>query len=73
MFSMEINKALGPDNIHVEFYQHCWEVVKHDIFNLFTHFNLGNMDVKRLNYGITTLLPKTAEVAKIQQFRPICL
>jgi hypothetical protein len=31
------------------------------------------LDVKRLNYGIITLLPKVTDVERIQQFRPICL
>jgi hypothetical protein len=35
--------------------------------------HLALLDVKRLNYGIITLLPKTADANKIQQFRPICL
>jgi hypothetical protein len=31
------------------------------------------MDIKRINYGIITLLPKTKEASRIQQFIPICL
>ena len=73
LFSMETNKAPGPDNIPVEFYQHCWEVVKNDIMRLFLDFYNNNFDVQRLNYGVITLLPKMAEANRIQQFRPICL
>ena len=29
--------------------------------------------MRRLNYGIITLLPKIQDAEKIQQFRPICL
>jgi hypothetical protein len=29
-----------------------------DIFNLFIHFHLGKLDVKRLNYGFIMLLLK---------------
>jgi hypothetical protein len=43
LFSMEVNKA--PGNIPVEFYHHCWEVVKNDVVNLFAAFYLGNLDV----------------------------
>jgi hypothetical protein len=35
LFSMKKNKAPGPDNIPIEFYQHCWLIVKNDIMNLF--------------------------------------
>jgi hypothetical protein len=31
------------------------------------------MDIKRLNYGIITLIPKTKEAVRIQQYKPICL
>ena len=33
----------------------------------------GDLDIKRLNYGIITLVPKTKEVNQIQKFSPICL
>ena len=73
LFSMEPNKAPGPDNIPVEFYQHCWEVVKNDIMHLFVDFYNNELDVQRLNYGVITLLPKMSDANRIQQFRPICL
>jgi hypothetical protein len=25
LFEMRVNRAPGPDNIPIEFYQHCWE------------------------------------------------
>jgi hypothetical protein len=58
LFSMALNKAPGPDNIPIEFYQHRWDLVKWDIMNLFHAFHVGCLDVSRLNYGIITLLPK---------------
>ena len=73
LFSMAHNRAPGPDNIPVEFYQVCWDIVKEDIMRLFEHFRKGTLDVQRLNYGVITLFPKTADADKIQQFRPICL
>jgi hypothetical protein len=33
----------------------------------------GTLDIKRLNYGIITLLPKIKDAENIQQYRPICL
>jgi hypothetical protein len=39
LFSMEVNKALGPDNIIVEYYQHCWEFLKNDVMALFVVFS----------------------------------
>jgi hypothetical protein len=73
LFSMDKNKAPGPDNIPIEFFQHCWGVVNHDIMRLFHHFHDGTLDIKRLNYGVITLLPKISGADKITQYRPICL
>jgi hypothetical protein len=73
LFSMEKNKAAGPDKIPIEFYQSCWDIVKGDIIQLFADFFEEKVDISRLNYGIITLLPKISDASKIQQFRPICL
>jgi hypothetical protein len=40
---------------------------------LFEDFDLGNLDIKRINFGIITLLPRVKDAERIQQFRPICL
>jgi len=42
LFQMEKNKAAGPDKIPIEFYQHCWEIIKEDILEMFGDFILGN-------------------------------
>jgi mannosylglycoprotein endo-beta-mannosidase len=73
LFSMEVNRAPGPDNIPIEFFQHCWHIVQFDILNMFARFFNGTLDVQRLNYGVITLLPKVSGADKIQQYRPICL
>lgn len=66
LFSMESNRAPGPDNIPVEFYKHCWEFVKNDIMHLFKAFHNNTLDVARLNYGVITLIPKMNGAKKIQ-------
>jgi hypothetical protein len=45
LFKMESNKAVGPDNIPVEFYQSCWSIVKEDLVELFAEFHNGGLDV----------------------------
>jgi hypothetical protein len=47
--------------------------MKHNVMELFEEFHKGTLDIRRINYGIITLLPKVKEAIKIQQFRPICL
>lgn len=73
VFSMEKNTAPGPDHFRVEFYQHCWEIIKDDLTNLFADFHKKNLDIGRFNYGIITLLAKVKDANTIKQYRPICL
>ena len=56
-----------------EFYQQFWDVIKGDLMQIF--HDLHNVDISlfSLNFGVITLLPKTQEANKIQQYRPICL
>jgi hypothetical protein len=70
---MDKNKASGPDGIPIEFYQHCWGILKYDVLEMFADFYDGTLDIRRLNYGIITLLPKSKDARKIQKYRPICL
>ena len=41
--------------------------------DMFLEFEIHNLDLGRLNYGVITLIPKLKEATKIQQYRPICL
>jgi hypothetical protein len=40
---------------------------------LFNNFHKGRLDIKMLNYGIITLLPKVKDANRIHQFRLIYL
>ena len=73
IFDMEHNKATGPDGFPAKFYQHFWEVIKGDLMDMFHDLHNGDLPLFSLNFGVITLLPKTQETNKIQQFRPICL
>ena len=59
IFSMEHNKAPGPDGFPAEFYQHFWEVIKGDLMNMFHDLHFGDLPLFSLNFGVITLLPKT--------------
>jgi hypothetical protein len=72
LFLMEKNKAAGSHGMSIEFYQSCWEFIKDDIMEMFGDLYIGKLDVKRLDYGIITLLPKVKDAIRIQQYRPIC-
>jgi hypothetical protein len=57
----------------VEFYQAGWDVIKRDMLDMLTEFGNHKLDIGRLNYGVITLIPKSKEAGRIQQYRPICL
>lgn len=65
LFQMETNKAASPNKIPIEFYQTCWEIVKHDIIQLFADFHAEKVNISRINYGIITLLPKKTDASTI--------
>jgi mannosylglycoprotein endo-beta-mannosidase len=44
------NKAPGPDGIPVEFFQKCWEIVKHDVMHLFHDWHGGDLNLYQLNF-----------------------
>jgi hypothetical protein len=50
-----------------------WGYIKGEIMNMVYDFNLNKLDLKRLNYGVITLVPKLKETNTIKQYRPICL
>ena len=70
---MEHNKALGLIGFPAEFYKHFWVVIKGDLVDMFHDLHIGDLPLFNLNFGVLTLLPKTQNANKIQQFRPICL
>ena len=70
---MEHNKAPGLDGFPTEFYQQFWDVIKGDLMNMFHDLHKGDLPLFSLHFGVITLLPKTQEASKIQQYRPICL
>jgi len=70
---MEHNKAPDPDGFPAEFYQQFWDVIKGDLMNMFHDLYKGDLLLFSLNFGVITLLPKTQEASKIQQYKPICL
>jgi hypothetical protein len=71
--TMKGNTTPGSDHMPVEFYQACWEIIRVDLMDMFHEFWRHELGVDRLNYGIITLIPKTKEATRIQQYGPICL
>jgi hypothetical protein len=73
MISTKSDTAPGPDGIPVFFYKHFWPLVHQQLFLLLESFTRGFLPLKRLNYGILSLIPKVVGADQISQFRPIAL
>jgi hypothetical protein len=58
---MKSDSAPGPNGFTVIFFKKLWMYVKNGIINMVKHFNMNKLDLKRLNFGIITLVPKVQE------------
>ena len=73
MMEMKECSAPGLDGFGAIFYKNFRVLIKEDVFVMFQDFWAGLLDIKRLKYGVITLVPKLKEANTIKQFRPICL
>ena len=73
VWSCYVDGAPGPDGLSFLFYQKFWNLIKNDVVHLFNDFHRGDLDLKRLNFALVTLIPKVGEATNMKQFRPISL
>jgi len=67
------NKALGPDEFTMTFFQKCWEVLKVDIIEVLKEFHNSGKFEKSLHATFVLLIPKKVGAVEIEDFRPISL
>jgi hypothetical protein len=63
----------GPNGFTVLFFKKLSQYIKRGIIDMVQDFNRGCLDLRRLNYGVITLVPKVKEANSIKQYRPICV
>lgn len=73
VMNLKDNSALGPNGFNSGFFKTCWEIYRAYLYRMFQDFHKGELDIKRLNFGVITLVPKLKEANTIKQYRPICL
>lgn len=73
IFEMKSASAPGPNGFGVHFFKTFWPVIKRDYMALFADLYKRELDIRRLNYGVITLVPKIKEANNIKQYKPICL
>lgn len=70
---MPADRALGPDGFSGCFLKACWHIVKEDFYELCFDFYDGKLDIKSLNTGFITLIPKIQSPETANDYRPITL
>jgi len=73
IFSMKSSSAPGPNGFGAHFLKTFWPTIKGDYLALFQDFYKGDLDIRRMNYGVITLVPKIKEANNIKHYRSICL
>jgi hypothetical protein len=70
---MKSNSAPGPNGFIVVFFKKLWGLISGVLLKMVRDFNNNKLDLKRLNFGVITLVPKLKYANTIKQYRPICL
>ena len=70
---MPPDRAPGPDGFNGAFLKACWFIIKEDFYRLCDEFHSGTLNLKSLNYGYITPIPKTRAPETVNDFRPITL
>jgi hypothetical protein len=73
VMDMKENSAPGPNGFIVSFFRKFWDLIKGDMMKMFQDLWNHQLDLKRLNFGVITLVRKIKEANTIKHFRPICL
>lgn len=73
IFDMKKDAAPGPNGFGASFFQSFWDLIKEKYYSMFIDFHKGVLDIKRLNFGVITLVPKVQDANNINQYMPICL
>ena len=69
---MAKGKAPGPDGLSIEFYIHCWSIIKHEVDMLRELFST-QLIKPQIKSGYLTLIHKKGPKNQITNYRPISL
>lgn len=73
MWSLDGNKATGPDGFSIAFYKACWDVIRGDLMLVIQDFYEKGFSDKGSNATSTSLIPKKDGVEHISDYQPISL
>lgn len=70
---MPSDKAPRPDGLTINFYKACWNLVKHEIWEVVEDSRRSGSILKSLNSTFIELIPKMEGANSPEKFRPIAL
>jgi hypothetical protein len=70
---MKPNIARETDGFTLRFYKTFWEEIKEVVVEMFNKFHRGKLNLRRLNFGLISLISKLKEADNIKQYRSMCL
>ena len=73
LMEMNEDRAPGPDDFTVAFWQRCWDFAKEEILDMFKEFHEHSSFLKSLNNDFLILIPNKSGVEDLGDFRPISL
>jgi hypothetical protein len=73
IWSMEPDKAPGPDGFSIHFYRACWEIIKIDLLRMIKAFQQRAKVGGSTNSTFLALIPKEVNLSSFERFRPISL
>jgi hypothetical protein len=70
---MPPGRAPGPDGFTMDFFHHCWDMIKEDVWLAVEESRTSGQVLSTLNATFITLIPKEEHATHPKQFRPIFL
>jgi len=70
---MAAGKAPCSDGFTVDFFHHCWDLVRKDVWEVVEESRASGLVLPALNATFLTLIPKEERVTNPKHFRPIAL
>ncbi|BAT16325.1 Os12g0211100, partial [Oryza sativa Japonica Group] len=67
----KLNLAPGPYGFPAQFYRQFWPQLRQGLFKMLQLLHDEELDLRRLNFGAITLIPKIPSPTSIKQFRSV--
>jgi len=70
---MPLGKAPSPDGFTINFFHHCWDLIREEVWQVVEESRTSGQVLSTLNSTFLTLISKDEMVTHPKQFRPIAL